>query len=201
MLPNTPKNANRYCQIELLVYEFIHLMSYVNLSVGLLSEESIRYFIDYSVETYDDAKQSNYDFIKEQLSLIEIMINDKKLTESRVINLFNSVSKRINELLPLYLKKETITINFNENQITKVFDLKGKKRCNIRLPENSKYKGYVVTVFHNSIFDCKHGEGKYFVTDRKYFFRLSKYNRRNRSWDRVKISASELKEEMESCQI
>ena len=41
-------------------YEYVNLMALVNPAVGFLSEDAVKFFIMYSIDTYDDRNNSSY---------------------------------------------------------------------------------------------------------------------------------------------
>lgn len=208
-IPTNKKEAKRYGEINILVFEFINLMAKFNPAINTLSEESIKFFIEYTINTYDDKINSNYDFIKESIKIMHNKIqNDECYHDNKLLNQFTKLKKRFDETpLPFFLQDKTINkhvdnkwihIPINIEQRGKTYVARGREICNIRFPENSKYRGYSVPVPIKLI---RENENElFFLTTYEYVHQISCWDRKTSSWLKTKISSKELKKEMDQDQ-
>ena len=206
-IPSNESEAKRYNKTMILVYEFVNLMNKFNPAVSLLSDESVKFFIEYTIDTYDDKTNSNYNFIKESIEIMGNKIQNNGYTnDNKVLKMFTKLKERFNDIPPLFLENKTINkevvknpkwlhITIDNKQIGKTYIARGREMCNIRFPKNSKYNGYSVAVPKKLIHE------KSFLTTNEYIHQINRWDRRTNSWLKIKISSKELKEEMEKNEV
>ena len=144
-------DIKRFSKIEFLVYEYVNLMALVNPAVGFLSEDAVKFFIMYSIDTYDDRNNSSYTTMNESVYTLEKRIENGDYKDNRkLLDRFNHFKQILKDTEPLYLKvndekKEKsrwTTITFTKNQLGKTYIANGREVCNIRLPIGCNYERY-----------------------------------------------------------
>lgn len=93
-------DIKRFSKIEFLVYEYVNLMALVNPAVGFLSEDAVKFFIMYSIDTYDDRNNSSYTTMNESVYTLEKRIENGDYKDNRkLLDRFN----HFKQILSLYI--------------------------------------------------------------------------------------------------
>lgn len=200
-------DIKRFSKIEFLVYEYVNLMALVNPAVGFLSEDAVKFFIMYSIDTYDDRNNSSYTTMNESVYTLEKRIENGDYKDNRkLLDRFNHFKQILKDTEPLYLKvndekKEKsrwTTITFTKNQLGKTYIANGREVCNIRLPIECNYERYALTVPKLLISESNYSNTMYFRTTENFIHSITTFDDKTKSWLKVELDTDTLKKEMHS---